>query len=1037
MLQKTYHITDFSDGSLEAALAEAASLDAYQSAAQVLLTVFEQNWDEEELARQLRLIREAVPKAEVAGATHYSDSYEEMVAPPPGEPPQYATLSFLFFERPAFSLCRLPLHGLSDAEAGGALNAALRAREDCKGAMVLIAEVGRNVDALLAAASENAADVPLFGATAGLYRHARENGRSYVFDLDGPAGDTLLAVLFHGDALRVKASYSYGWTPVGKTMTITAMDGDFLVREIDGRPAIDVYRRYLGLSPALILTANNCEFPLIVERDGLVLGRIPVQCERGGVLRFSAPLRVGDRIRFSYGAQQRIFSEIYQDAAGFLDFAPQGIFLTICGNHLIFLKDAEHYEVDYYRQLVPETAVIHGNSELYRFGGAGGDLNSALIAVGLREGEPESRELSLARQSFLADSASSNFIIPLEYRMMTFLSAVTEDLNEMTERANAANEAKSAFLSNMSHEIRTPINAVLGMDEMILRESTEENVLEYAESIRTAGSSLLGLINDILDFSKIEAGKMDILPAEYETASVLNDLVNLVQKRAEDKDLSLTVEADATLPAKLYGDELRIKQVVTNILTNAVKYTEKGGVTLRVSAEPSAQEGNVVLCVSVRDTGIGIKEEDMQKLFSAFERIEEERNRSVEGTGLGMNITQRLLAMMGSGLEVQSVYGEGSTFSFRLEQKVVDATPMGDFSERFKTSVAARGRYRESFTAPEARILAVDDTPMNLTVLRGLLKKTAVRLDTAESGKECLELVTKNAYDLIFLDHRMPEMDGVETRKRMETLEGNRNAATPVVALTANAVSGAKEEYIALGFTDYLAKPIDASALEKMVLRYLPPEKVKPASEEADAAQSADVSDLPPVDGLDWSFASLHLPERELLETALRDFYAALLPQAEKLDGFYRTLAWEDYRILVHAMKSSAATVGVVPLAGMAKLLEYAARDGDIATVNALHGPFLREWRSYSDKLQGVFGIGTETEGAAPYDAQTVRGLLEAVRTCMDDFDVDGADAAMEQLKKIQLPEAMRESFAALQTAMLNVDSDEACRLADELMKEV
>ena len=1033
MLQKTYHITDLSDGSLEAALAEAAALDAYRDAAQVLALFFEQNWDAEDIGRHLSLLRETLPEAEAAGVTHYIDYA-------PGYTQHSGAggldLTFLFFEQPAFSIRRIPLAGLTDAEGGARLNLAIRDCLDRRGVLLFASEVGRNIDVLLAEASRDAEDVPIFGATAGLYTKTWGDAAGFVFDADGPAQDTLLAVLFHGERLRIRASYNYGWTPVGKAMTITGMDGDFHVTEIDGQPAMDVYRRYLGLTPALVLLPNICEFPLIVDRDGLIIARIPVQCERKGRLRFGAPLRLGEQVRFSYGAQQRLFSEVYQDAAGYLDFVPQGMLLSVCMNRLIFLKDAEQYETGYYRQLAPQLAVMHGNSELYRFGGAGGDLNSALVVFGLREGEPEKHEVTLARSSFIADSASSNFIIPLEHRVMTFLSAVTADLREMTERADAANRAKSAFLSNMSHEIRTPINAVLGMDEMILREAGDENILEYAENIRTAGASLLGLINDVLDFSKIEAGKMDILPAEYELSSTLNDLVNLVQKRAEDKGLTLTVEADANLPAKLYGDELRIKQVVTNILTNAVKYTERGGVTLRVNAEPAGTPGSVFLCVSVRDTGIGIKPEDMKKLFSAFERIEEKRNRNVEGTGLGMNITQRLLAMMGSKLEVESVYGEGSTFSFRVEQKVVDAAPMGDFTERFKQSLAARGHYRESFTAPEAHILAVDDTPMNLTVLRGLLKKTAVRLDTAGSGMECLEKMAQNAYDLVFLDHRMPEMDGVETLRRVKTLEGSRNANTPVIALTANAVSGAREEYVALGFADYLAKPVDAAALEKTVLRYLPPDKIKPASEETGGAESADTSDLPPVDGLDWAFASLHLPSRELLETALRDFHAALLPHADKLDGFYQAGAREDYRILVHAMKSSAATVGIVPLAGMAKLLEYAARDGDTATVAALHGPFLREWRSYADKLRGVLGAGDEPDAVADYDAQAVIALLETVRRCMDDFDVDGADAAMEQLKRYALPERMTEKFKALQTATLDVDSDEACRLAEELKGE-
>lgn len=1044
MLQKSYRIDNFSDGSLQAMLREVAALPAYRGAAQVLLIVFEHNWDTEVIRRQLDAVREALPKAEVAGITHL-DERSPLFWSDISEDPCCADFSFLIFERPAFLLRRCAIRGLSDAEAGAALNRMLRETTDCRGAILLLSEMGRNADMILDKACEGAGDVPVFGGTAGLCVRSWGESAGYVFDAAGVCSDTALLVLFRGESVRVKVTYNYGWTSVGREMTITGMEGDFLVTEIDGRPAMEIYRRYLGLSPSLVLVPNVCEFPLIVERGGLTLARVPSRCERGGKLRFAVAMRKGEKIRFSYGAQREIFSQIYHDAESYLDFSPQAMLLTVCGNRLVFLKGDEHYEVDYYRQLAPQLAVLHGNSELYHSGGAGGELNSALVAIGLREGEPEKQELTLARKSFLADSASTSFLIPLEYRVMFFLSAVTEDLMRMTEQANAANEAKSAFLSNMSHEIRTPINAVLGMNEMILRESREEGTLEYAENIRAAGTSLLELINDILDFSKIEAGKMDILPAEYSTASLLNDLVNMIRLRAENKGLSFSVEADADLPAVLYGDEVRVRQVVTNILTNAVKYTERGGVTMRVYAEPSERAGHVVLCVSVADTGIGIREEDMKKLFSAFERIEESRNRGIEGTGLGMNITQRLLSMMGTRLKVESEYGKGSVFSFRLEQKLVDGTPMGDFSEAFRRSLAGHARYRESFTAPEARVLAVDDTPMNLAVFSGLLKQTKIRVDTARSGMECLELLTKQRYDLVFLDHRMPEMDGVETLRRMKALPENRSADAPVIALTANAVSGAREEYLALGFDDYLAKPIDAAALEKLTRRYLPQDKVIPgAAEEPEAdapAEEPEDGALPAVEGLDWAYAQLHLPTRALLQTGLREFYGALDTQAERLEGFRAALpeeaAWDGYRILVHAMKSAAATVGIVPLAGMAKVLEYAARDRDAETVGGVHPAFLREWLFYRDRLRGVFGLGEEAAAEEDFDAETVRALLTEVRDGMDDFDVDRADGAMERLARIRLPERLREVYTRLKTAVADVDSDAACEAAAELLKEV
>jgi len=403
-----------------------------------------------------------------------------------------------------------------------------------------------------------------------------------------------------------------------------------------------------------------------------------------------------------------------------------------------------------------------------------------------------------------------------------------EKLIDMSERAIAANEAKSSFLSNMSHEIRTPINAVLGMNEMVLRESSDPAVISYSESIRTAGNTLLGLINDILDFSKIEAGKMEIIPVDYDLATVFSDLVNMIQTRLDNKGLMLITDFDSKMPHLLYGDEVRIKQIITNILTNAAKYTEKGSVTFSATYEKIPDEPDcVMLKIAVKDTGIGIKQEDMAKLFSKFERIEEERNRTIEGTGLGMSITQSLLAMMGSRLEVSSVYGEGSVFAFSLKQNVIKWDELGNYEEAHRSSIASRKKYHEKFTAPDAHILVVDDTVMNLLVFTSLLKSTQVKIDTAESGDDGILLTLKNKYDIIFLDHMMPNKDGIETLKEIMASDSNPNRDTPVVCLTANAISGAREKYIEAGFTDYLTKPIESAKLEEMICGYLPPEKLK------------------------------------------------------------------------------------------------------------------------------------------------------------------------------------------------------------------
>ena len=401
-----------------------------------------------------------------------------------------------------------------------------------------------------------------------------------------------------------------------------------------------------------------------------------------------------------------------------------------------------------------------------------------------------------------------------------------EALRDISDRAMAASEAKSAFLSNMSHEIRTPINAILGMNEMILRECSQDSpILSYAENIDAAGHTLLALVNDILDFSKIEAGKLEIIPAEYDLSSVLNDLVHMISYRAEEKGLEFSLEVAPEVPKRLWGDDIRLKQIIINLLTNAVKYTKDGSVVFSIDFEKK-DEKHVLLTVAVKDTGSGIKKEDMDKLFSKFDRIGEEKNRHIEGTGLGLSITTRLLGMMDSKLEIGSIYGVDSRFYFTLEQEVIDWEPLGNMAEVLVSNTSVVHQYHEQFTAPEAELLVVDDTAMNLVVFKNLLKKTKVRIDAAESGDEALALANKKKYDLVFLDHMMPKKDGIVTLHEMKEQESGMNKETPVICFTANAVSGAWDMYKNEGFDDYLTKPIDFVKLEQMVMKYLPSEKI-------------------------------------------------------------------------------------------------------------------------------------------------------------------------------------------------------------------
>lgn len=390
--------------------------------------------------------------------------------------------------------------------------------------------------------------------------------------------------------------------------------------------------------------------------------------------------------------------------------------------------------------------------------------------------------------------------------------------------AEQANKAKGQFLASMSHEIRTPLNAIIGMDSMILRESKEEQILDYARDIEGAGKSLLSLINDILDFSKIESGKMEIVPVEYDFAEVIHDVSNITRERALEKELEFESIIDPHIPAKYFGDDVRIKQILINLLTNAIKYTHMGKVTLVVEGTKNGDYEE--LYFKVKDTGIGIKDEDIAKLSEEFVRIEENRNRNIEGTGLGINIVIGLLKQMGSKLNVSSVYGVGSEFSFVLSQKIIDSSEIGDVTNRGH-HISKAEKYRASFSAPEAKILMVDDNAVNRKLFINQLKESQVQAEVLASGFECLEYVTKNHYDIIFMDHMMPEMDGVETFHRMSKLEGNKCKDTPVVVITANAISGVKDEYMNEGFDDYLSKPVKVDELEAMIAKLLPDELVK------------------------------------------------------------------------------------------------------------------------------------------------------------------------------------------------------------------
>ena len=613
----------------------------------------------------------------------------------------------------------------------------------------------------------------------------------------------------------------------------------------------------------------------------------------------------------------------------------------------------------------------------------------------------------------------------------TQLYEYTTELEKQKEIADEANKAKSQFLANMSHEIRTPINAVLGMDEMILRESSEESIRAYAADIRNAGRTLLSLVNDILDFSKIEEGRMEIIPTRYELSSVINDLVNMIKARADKKGLKLNINVDRSIPRLLFGDEIRLKQIVLNLLTNAVKYTEEGEVTLDVNFEKLSDQ-EISLAFKVSDTGIGMKEEDMEKLFSPFSRIEEKRNRSIEGTGLGMSIVKQLLSLMDTQLDVKSVYGEGSQFSFNVKQTVIKWEPIGDFSDAFGNDDAGSLSYKELIHAPDAHILVVDDTEMNLTVIENLLKSTKVNIDTACSGEEAIAKDAANDYDIIFVDHMMPKMDGIETLKRLK--EQSPEKKTVYIALTANAVSGARDMYLEAGFCDYLSKPVDGRKLEEMLKEYLPKEKVLDADGQEETAHENITlpEELKEVKGLDANKGLSNCGSVESYLSVIDVFAKTSSYKADEIDKLYRDKDYDTYTIKVHALKSSARIIGADELSELARALEEAGKGRDLEFIGQNTAKLLSDYRELGAKL-----LGSKDDNDLKEITPAMRNeAFQTIKEITDSMDFGMMEQVLNDIKEYRFDSDDQKAIDTISEKLFSLDWDAIKEIAAERLAD-
>ena len=599
-----------------------------------------------------------------------------------------------------------------------------------------------------------------------------------------------------------------------------------------------------------------------------------------------------------------------------------------------------------------------------------------------------------------------------------------------------ANRAKTNFVSNMSHEIRTPMNSIVGITEILLRSRHSPKEQEYLLNIQSSGRVLLTIINDVLDCSKMEAGKMQLFDEPYDTCSLFHDLRISMENRIGHSGLELIYDIDQDIPCKLKGDMGRIRQVIINLVNNAIKYTEKGSVRFSVHVRQKNTD-KVMLYYEVADTGIGIRKEDQKILFDAFQRVEMDRNRYVEGTGLGLTISQNLVNMMGGVIEVESEYGKGSRFFFTIEQTIIDPTPVSAVNYNGQKDNVTEKEAECLFIAPEAHILLVDDNELNLVVAKELLKPLRMQIDTAENGLQAVKMVRGSQYDLVLMDHMMPVMDGIEAAKAIRALPEDKYQKLPIIALTANAMVDARKEFLNAGMNGFVAKPIDFAQICNQLKLWLPKDLVRDVpKEEAKKLLADDLSDreIQPEDpqmGFSFEEGVNHCGSKAALMKTIRIFYRTIDSKANKIEQCLKEGLIGDYVIEVHALKSSALLIGAVPLSEAAKELEDYGKQGKTEVLEEKTPDVLTLYRD----LKNILRPYAEKEEDAKKEFSDGEWItaLQQIHQCIEQFDLDGVDQIMEQLEEYQVPECIRESMDQLRVYVADVSMEEIMELTDTM----
>ena len=759
--------------------------------------------------------------------------------------------------------------------------------------------------------------------------------------------------------------------------------------------------------------------------------------------------------------------------------------------------------------------------------------------------DPDEYEAAIKKVPILSKeqvekAAHSLYVIASTLSNIAYKSYELHQSNLETEKAS---KMKSDFLANMSHEIRTPMNAVIGLTDLAMREEMPHAVREYIHQIKASSKNLLVIINDILDFSKIESGKMDIVEVEYEPLSVIQDLTSIVNSRIGDKNIEFTMDISPDMPKKLYGDNVRIHQIILNLLTNAVKFTPQGEVHFKMAFEKNGDD-SILIKAEIRDTGIGIKEKDISKIFKSFQQVDSKRNRNIEGTGLGLAISQQLLELMGGTIHVESVYEKGTTFFFDVPQKVVDASPvmppldktikaavllknpfvkaqlfcdldrigaeyvdivenrdldkldadflivekeyfvqeiqdfvaknpelhclelvpydgidvvdipnvrviskpvyslslynaMGIHDIEFQNSSAENESF--AFIAPEAHILIVDDNSVNLTVASGLLKPLEMTIETAQSAAAAIEKIHHTRYDLIFMDHMMPEVDGIEATHIIRRLVPSYNDV-PIIALTANAVGGAREMFIREGMNDFVAKPIDVKDALAKLKKWLPSEKIVPIEGDSSAPKTEQhsASDEPhgvnaamEVEELNVESALSLLGSENLFWIVLEEYYGSIEKKAELILEHKAAEQWRNYTVEVHALKSSSRQVGADEIADLAAELEKAGNDGNIALINEKTDDLIKMYRELHKALGKYFANTSEDEKQTAEFADIV-SKLNQMHEALDNFDTLQIDEVIEEMSKFKYSGTNADLFERLKAAAADSDIEKCLTIVEE-----